>query len=73
MPLESFTGTWIFDAENSQLTSSSPLHWVQRVKTTGGRIQVHEEIIRSTGLVTTNVDASPDGKFYPVNDSPIAD
>jgi hypothetical protein len=24
-------------------------------------------------VVTTNVDASPDGKFYPVNDSPIAD
>jgi hypothetical protein len=73
MPLESFTGTWIFDAENSQLTSSSPLHWVQRVNTTGGRIRVHEEITRSTELVTTNVDASPDGKFYPVNDSPIAD
>jgi len=73
MPLESFTGTWIFDSENSQLTSSSPLHWVQLVNTTGGRIQVHEEITRSTGLVTTNVDASPDGKFYPVNGSPIAD
>jgi hypothetical protein len=73
MPLESFTGTWIFDAENSQLTWSSPLHWVQHVNTAGGRIQVHEEITRSIGLVSMSVDASPDGKFYPVNGSPIAD
>ncbi len=73
MPLETFAGTWIFDQEHSQLNSPPPLHWVQRVSTDHGRIRVTEEITRSTGLTKVEVDAAPNGEFYPVSGSPIAD
>jgi hypothetical protein len=66
-------GTWIFDQEHSQLSSPPPLHWVQHVSTDRGRIRVLEEITRSTGLTKVEVDAAPDGEFYPVSGSLIVD
>jgi hypothetical protein len=68
-----FAGTWIFDRETSRLQSTPPLRWVQRVKTNDGRLQVEEEITRSTETIKVEVDAFPDGTFYPVSGSPIAD
>jgi hypothetical protein len=68
-----FAGTWIFDSELSRLNSTPPLKWIQRVKTNDGRLQVEEEITRSAETIKVEVDAFPDGTFYPVTGSPIAD
>jgi len=73
MPASLFAGTWVFDKESSQLNSPPPLHWVQHICTSNGRIQVKETITRSTETTTVEVDAAPDGTFYPIVGSPVAD
>lgn len=69
----SFSGTWIFEPQHSQLFAPVPLGWVQRVHLENNRIAIREEITRKTGTSTVEVNASVDGAFYPVHGSPIAD
>jgi hypothetical protein len=69
-----FAGTRILDKDRSQLPTPPPLRWIQKIDTTGGRINVREEITGSDGSIThVEIDAPPDGEFYPVSGSPFAD
>jgi len=73
MGLEHFSGTWVFDKDESELNSQPPLRWIQRISITDDRICVQEEITRTTEVTIVEVDAIPNGDFYPVKGSPIAD
>jgi hypothetical protein len=73
MPASLFAGTWVFERELSQLNSPPPEQWIQHISTNNDRIQVKETITRSTETTTVEVDAAPDGAFYPVIGSPVAD
>lgn len=69
-----FTGMWVFDREQSQLSIPLPLRWIQQIEITGTRIQVREEITRPDGsAMLVKIDAASDGEFYPVTGSPAAD
>ena len=69
-----FTGTWIFSAERSRLSTPPPRSWAQQIDATSEEVRVREEIIRADGSQTAvTVQARFDGEEYPVSGSPAAD
>ena len=73
MPLNLFSGKWIFDPKVSRLTWPSPHRWVQFVSAQEDRLRIREEIVRGSATSTVEVDAAIDGTLYPVSGSPMAD
>ncbi len=70
--LSAFAGTWTFDKQSSRITSP-PIEWVQHIEADEEQIRIQEHIIRLTGTASVVIHAKPDGMFYPVTGSPIAD
>ena len=73
MQTDRFSGVWVFDSERSALNTPPPISWVQHVSAADGRLHIREEIVREAGTIVVEVDAFPDGNFYPVRGSPVAD
>ena len=69
-----FTGTWLFSAERSKLSTPAPASWTQRIIATHDGVDVREEIVQPGGSVSlVTFQARFDGGDYPVAGSPEVD
>jgi hypothetical protein len=69
-----FTGTWIFNAQRSKLSTPMPRKWVQKIKAASGQLDVEESISGHDGSASVvTIQARFDGKEYPVLGSSLVD
>jgi hypothetical protein len=68
------TGVWNFIPQKSRIRGSIPRRWVQIIGVNGDRLSLREEILRSDGTgLNYSIDASVDGRDFPVIGSPTID
>jgi hypothetical protein len=72
MTAETFSGTWNLDSDSSDM-KSSPAEWRQVIRVKGNSVSVREEILRQSGKAVVEVTGALDGKFYPVQGSPLVE
>src|SRR3990170_3454881 len=69
-----FTGTWVFSAARSDLSTPMPHSWVLQMRVSESDVSHREEIIAADGSETTVVlHATFDGEDHTVSGSPLMD
>jgi len=69
-----FTGTWVFSAARSDLSTPMPQSWVLQMRASESDVSHREEIITADGSeATVVIHATFDGEDHPVSGSPLMD
>jgi hypothetical protein len=70
----SMAGVWRFVPQKSRIHGPIPRSWVQVIGVSGDRLSVREEVLRSDGTGLNHaIEASVDGRDFPVTGSPLID
>lgn len=74
MPMDPLTGLWRLDLTASQFSTPSPAEWTLDISAQQAGMTVNENIARADGM-DLRVRFAPqfDGRYYPVQGSPIMD
>jgi hypothetical protein len=74
MPIDPLTGLWTLDVSASQFSTPAPVGWTLDISAQQAGMTVSEDIARADGTAL-RVAFTPqfDGRYYPVQGSPIMD